>query len=381
MKRFLLIVLLTGLGGCSWFGSSSNVEPPAELVDFKPAMKVQELWSRDIGKGPGERFLRLTPAEQGNTLYVSDRRGRVQALDAGKGNERWRADLDLDVSAGPGLGDDLVVIATRKGQVVTLDRNDGKERWRASVTSEVLAPPAIGDGVVIVQSVDGRVAAFAADTGKRLWLFERSEPALSLRGTSTPVVVGDVVLAGFASGKLAALSLRDGRQLWEIPVAEPHGRTEIERLIDVETPVLVTARALIAAAYQGRIVAVSLENGRLLWSREISTYSALSADADNVYVSDARGAVYALDLRSGATVWKQDQLHGRQLSAPMVTGQAVAVGDFDGYIHWLARDDGRFLARTRIASAAVLAPPLADGATLYVEAQNGELAAYRLESR
>ena len=381
MKRFLLVVLLTGLGGCSWFGSSSTVEPPAELVDFKPAMKAQELWSRDIGKGPGERFLRLTPAEQGNTLYVIDRRGWVQALDAGKGDERWRVDLDLDVSAGPGLGDDLVVVATRKGQVVALDRHDGKERWRASVTSEVLAPPAIGDGVVIVQSVDGRVAAFAAATGKRLWLFERSEPALSLRGTSTPVVVGDAVLAGFASGKLAALNLSDGRQLWEIPVAEPHGRTEIERLIDVETPVLVTARALIAAAYQGRIVAVSLENGRLLWSREISTYSALSADADNVYVSDARGAVYALDLRSGATVWKQDQLHGRQLSAPMVTGQAVAVGDFDGYIHWLARDDGRFLARTRIASAAVLVPPLADGATLYVEAQNGELAAYRLESR
>lgn len=381
MKRLLPVVLLAVLGGCSWFGSSANVEPPAELVEFKPAMKVEEVWSRDIGKGPGENFLRLTPAEQGSILYVSDRHGRVQALDAVKGDERWRKDLDLDVSTGPGLGDDLVVIATNKGEVVALNRQDGKERWRAQVTSEVLAPPAIGDGVVVVQSVDGHVEALDAAAGKRLWLFERSEPALSLRGTSTPVVVGDAVIVGFASGKLAALNLRDGRQLWEIPVSEPHGRTEIERLIDVETPVLVTARALIAAAYQGRIVAVSLENGRLLWSREISTYSALSADADNVYVSDSRGTVYALDLRSGATVWKQDQLHGRQLSAPMATGQAVAVGDLDGYIHWLARDDGRFLARTRIASAAVLAPPLADGATLYIEAQNGELAAYRLEPR
>lgn len=381
MKRILLVVLLIGLGGCSWFGSSSNVEPPAELVDFTPVVKVKEVWSRDIGKGPGERFLKLTPAEQGNTLYVSDRRGRVQALDADNGEERWRTDLDLDVSAGPGLGDDLVMVATRKGQLVALNRQTGKEQWRTQVSSEVLAPPAVGDGVVVVQSVDGRLAAFAAATGKRLWLFERSEPALSLRGTSAPVVVADAVLAGFASGKLAALNLRDGRLLWEIPVAEPHGRTEIERLIDVETPALVTARALIAAAYQGKIVAVSLENGRLLWSREISTYSALSADADNVYVSDARGHVYALDLRSGSTVWKQDKLHGRHLSAPMVTGQAVAVGDFEGYIHWLARDDGRFLARTRIASAAVLAPPLADGATLYVDAQNGELAAFRLEPR
>jgi outer membrane protein assembly factor BamB len=381
MKRILLVMLLIGLDGCSGFGGSSNVEPPAELVDFTPAVKVKEVWSRDIGTGPGKRFLKLTPAEQGSTLYVSDRRGRVQALDAGNGEERWRVDLDLDVSAGPGLGDDLVVIATRKGQVVALNRQTGKEQWRAQVTSEVLAPPAIGDGMIVVQSVDGRLAAFAAATGKRVWLFERSEPALSLRGTSTPVIVGDAVLAGFASGKLAALNLLDGRLLWEIPVAEPHGRTEIERLIDVETPALVTARALIAAAYQGKIVAVSLENGRLLWSREISTYSALSADEENVYVSDAGGYVYALDLRSGSTVWKQDKLHGRHLSAPMVTGQAVAVGDFEGYIHWLARDDGRFLARERIASAGVLAPPLADGATLYVEAQNGELAAFRLESR
>jgi outer membrane protein assembly factor BamB len=381
MKRIPLVVALLMLGGCSIFESGSNVEPPAELVDFKPTMKVDELWSRDIGKGPGDVFLRLTPAEQGNTLYVTDLRGRVQALDAGNGNDRWRTDLDLEVSAGPGLGDDLVVVATHKGQVVALDRRDGKERWRAQVTSEVLAPPAVGDGVVVVQSVDGRVAAFAADSGKSLWTFERSEPALSLRGTSTPVLVADAVLAGFGSGKLVALNLRDGRLLWEVPVAEPHGRTEIERLIDVDTPVLVTARALIAAAYQGKIEAVSLENGRLLWSREISTYSALSADVNNVYVSDAGGIVYALDLRSGATVWKQDQLHGRQLSAPMVTGQAVAVGDFDGYIHWLSRDDGHFLVRTRIASAAILAPPLADGTTLYVEAQNGELAAYRLESR
>lgn len=378
MRRLPAVLVALALGGCSWFGGSSNLEPPAELVDFKPAATVTEVWSRDIGKGPREQFLKLSPAMQSDTLYVSDVKGRVRAIAADSGDERWRVDLDMDVTAGLGLGDDLVLVASRKGEVVALDRSSGKEQWRAQVSSEVLAPPALDSGFAVVQSVDGRVTAFASDSGKRAWTFERSEPALSLRGTATPVIVTDVVLAGFASGKLAAIGLRDGRLLWEIPVAQPQGRTEIERLVDVDAPVLVAGRVLLAAAFQGKIVAVSLENGRLLWSREISTFSPLAADDGNAYVSDARGLVYALDLRTGATVWKQDKLQGRRPSAPVVVGEAVAVGDFEGYVHWLARDDGRFLARERAASAAVLSPPIADGATLYVATQNGYLAALRL---
>ena len=379
MKRIFPVLAAFVLGGCSWFGSGSNLEPPAELVDFKSAATVSELWSRDIGTGPKERFLKLSPVLQADTVYVCDTRGRVRALVASNGDERWRTDLDIDVSAGVGLGDDLVLIASRKGEVVALDRSSGKMLWRAQVSSEVLAPPAVEAGVVVVQSVDGKLVAFSSSAGKRLWSFERTEPILSLRGTSTPVIVTDAVLTGFANGRLAALNLRDGRLVWEIPVAQPQGRSEIERLIDVDAPVLVTGRTLIAAAYQGKIVALSLEDGHLLWSREISVNSALSADASNVYVSDVRDQIYALDLRSGATVWKQEQLHGRHLSAPVVTGNAIAMGDFEGYVHWLAREDGRVLARARAAHAAVLATPAVGGTTLYVVTQNGNLAALRLE--
>jgi outer membrane protein assembly factor BamB len=189
------------------------------------------------------------------------------------------------------------------------------------------------------------------------------------------------VLTGYASGKIAAVNLKNGRLLWETPVAQPQGRSEIERLIDVDAPALVSGRTLLAAAYQGKIVAVNLENGRLLWSRDISTYSALAVDSSNVYVSDVRGTVYALDLRSGSTVWKQDKLALRRLSAPAVTGNAVAVADFEGYVHWLAREDGRFLARERVVSAAVLVAPIADGDTVYVTSQNGYLSALRLGTR
>lgn len=369
------------LGGCGMFGGGSTVEPPAELVDFEPVARIDELWSIDAGRGPDRMFLRLAPALERDVLYVTDTRGRVQALSAAAGKQVWEKKLQLDVTSGVGVGDGLVLVGTGKGVVVALDRNTGNEQWRAQAASEILAPPAAESGVTVAQSVDGKISAFSSATGKRLWVFERTEPALSLRGTASPVTVGDAVLTGFASGKLAAIGLRDGRALWEIPVAQPQGRSEIERLVDVDAPVLLAGRVLVSAAYQGKIVAVNLENGRLLWSRDISTYSAMAADGGNVYVSNDRGHVYALDLRSGATIWKQEQLQGRRPSAPAVVGPAVAVGDLDGYVHWLARDDGRFLVRERAARDSILVTPLADGATLYVAAQNGVLSALRFQPR
>ena len=374
------LALALVLGGCSWFGGS-DVEPPAVLVDFEPAAVIKEVWSVNIGTGPDRQYLRLGAARHGDTIYTVDVRGRVHALAQEDGKERWRTDLGLEISGGVGFGDDLVLVASRKGDVVALDKSKGQQLWRAQVASEVLAPPAADAGVVVVQSVDGKLTGLESATGKRLWTLDRSEPALSLRGTATPVILSDAVLTGFASGKIVAVNLKNGRLLWETPVAQPQGRSEIERLIDVDVPVLVSGRTLLAAAYQGKIVAVNLESGRLLWSRDISTYSALAADTSNVYLSDVRGTVYALDLQSGSTVWKQDKLTLRRLSAPTVTANAVAVADFEGYVHWLAREDGRFLARERAARAAVLAAPIADGATLYVSTQNGYLAALRLGTR
>jgi len=374
------LALVLALGGCSWFGGT-DVEPPAVLVNFEPSVSIKEIWSVNIGTGSDRQFLRLGPVRHGDTIYTVDVKGRVRALAQQDGKERWRTDLGLQITGGAGFGDDLVLVASRKGVVVALDKDKGRELWRAQVASEVLAPPAADAGVVVVQSVDGKLTGLESATGKRLWIVDRSEPALSLRGTATPVILSDAVLTGFGSGKIVAVNLKNGRLLWETPVAQPQGRSEIERLIDVDIPVLVSDRTLLAAAYQGKIVAVNLENGRLLWSRDISTYSALAADSSNVYVSDARGNVYALDLQSGSTVWKQDKLALRRLSAPTVTGNAVAVADFEGYVHWLAREDGRFLARERAARAAVLTAPIADGSTLYVNTQNGYLAALRLDAR
>lgn len=376
MKRGFLFLLLGLATGCSWFGGGEG-ERPSPLTDFEPSAAADDLWSVSSGKGPGNAYLKLVPAQHNNVFYLCDTRGRVTAINQANGDQRWRVDTKVTITAGVGFGDDRVLVATKKGEIIALHKDDGRELWRTKVSSEVLAPPVADLGVVVVQAVDGRLTAFEGDSGKQLWSVERSEPPLSLRGTATPVIVQGAVLTGMATGKLMAVTLREGQVAWEIPIAQAQGRTEIERLIDIDVPPLVMGRTLFAAAYQGKIVAMSLENGRLLWSRELSTFSPLGADRGQLYVSDARGHVYALDQATGATIWKQEKLAGRRPGAPVIVGQAVAVGDYDGYLHWLARDDGRFVARYRVARSALLSPPLVDGATLYVADQGGDLTAVK----
>jgi len=271
------------------------------------------------------------------------------------------------------------VVASKKGEVVALSSTDGHRLWTANVSSEVLSPAAIGAGVVVAQSADGKLTGIDAANGKRLWVYERTEPPLSLHGTAAPVIVSDVVLAGFASGKIVGIQIRDGKMLWEMPVAQPHGRNEIERLVDVDASPLVVGKVMFAASYQGKIIAVDLQTGRILWSRDVSTYTGMDADANNVYLSDDSGEVIAFDQRTGSSVWRQEHLRARQLSAPRYFDGLVAVGDFEGYVHWLSAEDGHFVARYRAGRSPIRAQPLAGHGMFYVSSQSEALEALRLE--
>lgn len=373
--RGFLWMIVAALAACS---STAEREPPAPLVDFDAAYQVKEAWSTELGSGGTKGYLRLMPQVVDGVVYAADPSGRVSAFAVDSGSRKWRTDLEVPVSGAVGVGGNLVVVGTRHGQVIALERDTGKKIWVAPVTSEVLAPPAIGGGVVVAQAVDGRLFGFAASDGKRLWVHERTEPALSLRGTGRPVVVTDAVLAGFASGKIAALRLRDGGVLWEATVSQPRGRNEIERLIDVDVSPLVFPDVVYAASFQGKLVALNPRSGAVLWSRDVSTYAGIVADSSRIYVSDEKSHVLAFDRRSGATAWKQEGLRGRRLSAPVVYDDVIAVGDSEGYVHWLARDDGRFVARYKVDSSPIRAPGAIDGDTLFVIDTAGTLAALRL---
>lgn len=375
MKRLLTLILPLLLTACA---GSEQREEPAELPKFDARASVERLWSADTGKGPQKKSIVLTPVLQDGQLYVSDARGQVSAYDAATGKRRWRTQLDKPVTGGVGAGAGLLLIGTRKGEVIALNAQDGQQRWSAAVSTEVLAPPAAAEGVVVVQAGDGKLFGLAATDGSLIWSVARGEPALTLRGTAAPLIVRDAVLAGFANGRVAAVALKDGQVRWETVVAEPRGRNEIERLVDVDAAPAVRASSIYAAAYQGRAAALNMESGRLLWWREMSAYAGLDSDSQQVYVGDERDQLFALDARTGASLWRQEGLSLRQLSAATVAGNYVVVGDFEGYVHWLDKKDGAFVARYGVGDP-VKAKILADGqGTFYVLDQDGDLTALRL---
>jgi outer membrane protein assembly factor BamB len=385
MRRHIAIAIagslwLSGCGIGSWFtGGESNVEPPAPLPEFTAGAKVREVWSAELGPAGGAQFLKLAPLVRNDMVYVANQEGVVRALSVADGKTRWEQALESPVSSGIGEGDGLLFVGTRKGDVIAMDLATGRPSWRTRVSSEVLSPPTAQGGTVAVQAVDGRVLGLSVENGDTRWSIDRSEPALSLRGTAAPLIISGAVITGFANGKIAAIDLRTGRLLWETAVAEPRGRSEIERLIDVDSPPLVVGNVLFAAAYQGKIVAVSLENGRILWSRDVSTYSELDADGTNLYVSDEHGIVHALNLQSGVTVWTQEKLRARRLSAPAVRGKTVAVADYEGFVHWLAVEDGRFIARHQVRGGSVRSKPVATPSVLLVSSQGGVITALQIE--
>ncbi|UCC56757.1 MAG: outer membrane protein assembly factor BamB [Gammaproteobacteria bacterium] len=383
MNRLVLLLTAFLLAGCSLIpgmgDDDDNAEPPAELEDISSEVVLKKLWSTRAGVGYDEQFVKLVPAVEGPYVLLADRKGRVTALSAESGKQLWQTKTDKLLSAGPGAGEELVLVGTSDAEVLALSLLDGSVIWEAKVTSEVLSVPQIDRGVVVVQTADGNVAGLSAVDGSQLWIYDRSVPALTLRGTSTPAVEHGIVLAGFASGKLAAISTEKGFVAWETSVAIPKGRSELDRMVDVDADPVIVGTAVYVVSYQGRVVVIDIQNGNLGWTRDMSSFAGLGVDFAQVYVTDQESNVWALTRDSGDSVWKQDKLFNRALTAPEPYSNYVAVGDFEGYLHLLSRYDGHIVARTRVDSDGISARPVYANNVLYVYGNGGTIAAYALE--
>ncbi len=367
------------LSACSLFGSKDNSIPPSPLPEFKPAFRVDRVWSHDVGSGSDHLGLKLFPLVEDGRVYAAGRKGRVYAFDARTGKRVWRTDTDAPITGGVGGGDGLVLVGTGKGRVLALDAATGKLRWKATVTSEVLSRPRAADGVVVVESGDGNVFGLSVRDGHRLWMVTNTIPTLTLRGTASPVLLSGVALCGLASGQLEVIRLRDGTLLWQATVAVPHGNSALARMVDVDSEPRVLDDVAYVAAYQGRVAAINLASGQMVWERDIPSYAGLGVAGDQVFVTDDHGNVWALARATGATMWRQKKLSYRGVTAPVPFGaRYVVVGDREGYLFWLDRADGRFLARRRLDSSGILVPPAVDGDLLFALARDGELAAYRV---
>ena len=392
--------------GCAWFdwlpwvgdeGDDEEPDQPTPLVDFDAETNIERLWDERVGGGLGRKYLRLSPAVLADRVYAADAYGVVEARERFSGRRIWSAKVGEPdgpsafkfwdrrdpafLTGGVGVGEGLALVGTTSGEVIALDAGDGRERWRARVSSEVLAQPVAADGIVAVHTGDGRITALEADDGAMRWTYDTQVPVLTLRGTAAPVVDSGLVYAGFATGKIAAVRVEDGQPVWEQRVMLPEGRSELSRMVDVDSTPLVLGGVIFAVSFQGRLKAFRRRDGTALWQHEASSYLDLAEGYGQVYVVSDDDAVRAVDQLDAAIVWEQLGLRNRRLSPPVAFDNYVLVGDEEGYLHVLAQSDGRFLGRRKIDGDGVRSRMIVADDTVYLLTNGGQLTALAIRRR
>jgi outer membrane protein assembly factor BamB len=374
LRTFALVAVVFILSACA--SDEEKELEPTKLVDIETKVDVKRLWSAKIGASAEFLLVALQPASDGNRLYAASRNGNVVALDPDTGKAVWRTELDMDLSSGPGVGDGLIVVGAADGMLIALDADSGAELWRANVTGETLARPIIKDGVVITMSIDNRLHAVSAFDGAERWTVEQPTPNLTMRGSASPVLVGTSVVAGFDNGRLVAVNIATGNTEWEAMLSPPTGRSDLERLSDVDGVISVVGQDIYASGYQGSLVALASESGQVLWAREVSSFEGVSADWNNLYTVDEEGVVIALTRRTGDESWRQNSLVRREPTVPIPFQTTVVVGDLEGYLHFFSNFDGDPVARVRAGSKAISIEPVVVADRLIVQGDDGSVSAY-----
>ncbi|NOQ13542.1 MAG: outer membrane protein assembly factor BamB [Methyloprofundus sp.] len=390
MRRILALLFIVSLSGCATittmtdsvgdlFSDSDNSEPPAELTEYQPEIKLEIIWDKSDGVGTDELAVNLVPAIAEGRIIIADHEGLIQARSVLDGELFWEVEIDMPVSAGPVIDGDLLFVGTSKADVLALNTATGEAVWKQRVSSEVLALPVVADDKLLIRCTDGKDIALNRMDGKQLWTIEHNIPALSIRGEGAPVIVDESAIIGYANGKLIAINLADGAHLWETSIAIPRGRSEVERLTDINGTPVLNEGTIFITGFKSGINAVSSIDGDVLWRNEsVPAISGLTADMSYLYLSDTSSDVWQLDQRNGASYWKQTDLHQRRLSMPAVYDDYVVVGDFEGYLHWLSKIDGRLLGRIEITDEPIVAQPIVIDNILYVYASDGTLAAVKV---
>ena len=371
-----LVALVAGCSSLNPFASKAAPRnPPAALEDFKQTLAVRTTWSASIG---GAGAFVFSPAVAGNSVFAASTDGTIARFDAGSGRTAWRINAAAPLTAGVGSDGNTVAVAAEKGVLLAFD-GDGKLRWKAQASSEILSAPAVGQGVVVVRSVDNRIAAYDAETGSRRWTVQRTSPPLTLRSAPGIAISGTTAYVALPGGRLLALALSNGGPRWEVAVGDPRGTTELERIADLSGTPFVAGRDVCAVAYQGRVACFDATSGAPRWAKDLSSEVGVAVDERNVYAADERGAVTAFARDTGSGTWRNNKLANRRLSSPVVTARALAVGDAQGFIHFLSREDGAFVARVATdGSRVVAASPLTANSAVF-QTQAGVIVALATE--
>jgi len=381
-KIFILIIIgsCLQLSACSWFSKpkqwfdkEEDPREPTKLTNLETEkVKVQSVWRNSIGDLE-EAYSKIRPYITDDRVYLSDAEGRIEAWQRDDGKRIWSVTLKEQISGGVNGGEGIIAVGTENGVVIALNAADGKEKWRSSLPSEVMALSEAKFGLIIARTNDSKVHALDVGDGSIAWKVGRGAPSLTLRGASEPKVVGDSVLVGYDDGKMMALSMRDGEELWEATVSTPRGRSELERISDVDGEIAYLDGTVYAVSFNGRVVAVDMDTGKTIWTKDLSSDVGPSVDESHLYITDDDDSVWAFDKTSGATIWRQDKLLYRDLTAPKAMGNYIVVGDYKGYLHWLSKEDGQLVGRDNVAGDAIEVAPIIINERAYVLANNGSL--------
>ncbi len=379
MNKPVVSLMLASLALLSACASNSEKPPePTELARITaPVAVAKSVWSRGAGAGFSSEADGFRIAVQAESVFTADEKGHVYAISLGDGKGLWDKDLDLSIVSGPSVVEGLVIVGTSEGEVVALDAKDGSQRWKARASGEVLAPAAGDDGVVVVRSFDGFVYGLNVEGGQRLWAVDRTVPTLTLRGISAPLIVGANVLVGTDGGHVLSIGLHDGVPVWETTVSVPTGRSELERLVDIDAALLSDGSSVYASSYAGDTAALELGSGDIQWSQKSASLEGMAMLGNTLFVTDPECRIIALNRDNGDVLWTRDELRYRECSQPAIHRGLVAVGDLEGYVHWLSPKDGQILARYRPVRDAIAPPVVADGKLLILSVE-GKLVALDL---
>lgn len=388
LGRWLLVIVITlSLSACStvkgWFEFDDDEDPtqPVELIDIEETVKFKKLWSGSVGNGQADAYYKIQPAVNGEALYVASAEGEVKSFNRQSGKTLWKQDLERELSGGVGVFEDTILLGSSDGSVISLTASAGSTQWTTRLSGEILSPPQ-GDGkTVVAQTYDGKLHGLEFGSGEKIWTYDSNVPVLTIRGTSTPILRNGIVYAGFANGRVLAFTAATGAIVWEARVAISQGRSEIERIVDVDGSMALVGNELYAASFQGRVVAIDVTNGRKIWQNNVSSFSGVSQGFGNVYVTDEDGTVYAY-LRNGQGLrWEQGALGYRELSRPTPVNSYLAVADLKGYVHLMSQVDGEFVGREKVDGNGARADMYADGNVLYVYGNSGKIVAYEIQPK
>lgn len=370
MRIFIFAITLLSLSACSLF--KEKVETPEKLMKHAGNVELKTRWKKTVGDGLGELYQIVKPAITLDTVFANDVYGHIYAFDRETGKEKWQKNLKIPVSSGVGLGGDVLYIGTLEGDVIALSQLDGSELWRVNIASEILAPPQTNGQMVVVQTNEGKLFGLEANTGKFKWRYESKLPLLTLRGTATPQVFGNNLITGFANGKIAALSVDDGVLFWERRVAYPQGLTEVERVVDVDGSPVISGQSVYSTSYNGYLTAIA-PNGKIIWTQKVSSHQSPLVIENRVFVTAADGVLHCYDAETGLLLWKNDLLLYRKLSAPQNLSGFVVVSDYRGYVHVFDPELGVIIGRARYDKDGIRSPMVSDGTYLYALGNDGEL--------